>query len=56
MSETRLSTYLARTIREISRAGGLIIRLDDSTTVAVIERTEQLDQPQPPDGQPVLMV
>lgn len=34
MSETSLSTYFARTIRGISRAAGLAIRPDDSTTTA----------------------
>ena len=31
MSETRLSTYFARTIRGIARAAGLAIRPDDAT-------------------------
>jgi hypothetical protein len=37
MSETRLSTYFARTIRGMSHAAGLTIRLDEHTNIAGAE-------------------
>jgi hypothetical protein len=49
MSETRLSTYFARTIRGISRAAGLAIRPDDSTTTAGMAREGRGDQPHVPE-------
>ncbi|KAJ5378891.1 hypothetical protein N7509_012010 [Penicillium cosmopolitanum] len=44
MSETRLSAYFARTIRGISRAAGLAIRPDDSTTTAGVAGDGRGDQ------------
>ncbi|CAN9241101.1 unnamed protein product [Alternaria alternata] len=44
MSETRLSTYFARTIRGIARAAGLNIRPDDSTATTGLVRDERRDQ------------
>ncbi|KOS47919.1 hypothetical protein ACN38_g1123 [Penicillium nordicum] len=49
MSETRLSTYFARTIRGISRAAGLAIRPDDSTTTAGVAGYGRGDQPCVPE-------
>jgi hypothetical protein len=49
MSETRLSTYFARTIRGISRAAGLAIRPDDSTTTAGVAGDGRGDQPYVPE-------
>ncbi|CAP97289.1 Pc22g00010, partial [Penicillium rubens Wisconsin 54-1255] len=49
MSETRLSTYFARTIRGISRAAGLAIRPDDSTTIAGVAGDGRGDQPYVPE-------
>ncbi|KAJ5814476.1 hypothetical protein N7474_006253 [Penicillium riverlandense] len=49
MSETRLSTYFARTIRGISRAAGLAIRPDDSTTTAGVAGDGLGDQPHVPE-------
>lgn len=49
MSETRLSTYFARTIRGISRAAGLTIRPDDSTTTSGIAWDERGNQSQFPE-------
>lgn len=55
MSETRLSTYFARTIRGISRAAGLAIRPDDSMTTAGVARDGRGDQPHVPE-QPMSLV
>ncbi|KAJ5979535.1 hypothetical protein N7501_002877 [Penicillium viridicatum] len=49
ISETRLSTYFARTIRGISRAAGLAIRPDDSTTTAGVAWDGRGDQPYVPE-------
>ncbi|CAI7581146.1 unnamed protein product [Penicillium viridicatum] len=49
MSETRLSTYFARTIRGISRAAGLAIRPDDSTTTAGVAWDGRGDKPYVPE-------
>lgn len=49
MSETRLSTYFARTIRGISRAAGLAIRPDNSTTTAGVARDGRADQAHAPE-------
>ncbi|KAH7390063.1 hypothetical protein BKA64DRAFT_112325 [Cadophora sp. MPI-SDFR-AT-0126] len=49
MSETRLSTYFAQTIRGISRAAGLAIRPDDSTTTAGVAGDGGGDQPHVPE-------
>ena len=49
LSETRLSTYFARTIRGISRAAGLAIRPDDSATTAGEARDGRGDQAQVPE-------
>ena len=45
MSETRLSTYFARTIRGISRAAGLAIRPDDPSITAGMAGDGREDQP-----------
>lgn len=49
MSETRLSTYFARTIREIARAAGLTIRSDEPTNTAGVSGDGRGDQPPVPE-------
>ena len=49
MSETRLSTYFARTIRGVSRAAGLAIRPDDTSAAGNAAGAAPGEQPPVPE-------